>query len=235
MRVIPLQYQPMMIADEGTTTVVACEQLSGAPALIGRHHDLVAMQLGCLRAAEWQGRFPGIGLSLNLPPSYLYEPSLAPVVVASLRVAELDPSLLTLELLEDEELLLTETVIDNLLDLQQHGVQLALDDVGSGAFEDPDAVRCLIGRLQRYGIGLNKVKLDRTLAGQLTTRARPFIDLAGPATVVAEGVETPALRDLAFELGLAVQGWAVSRKLHPDQLESFFAANHLGWYPSLSA
>jgi EAL domain-containing protein (putative c-di-GMP-specific phosphodiesterase class I) len=230
-----LQYQPIVAPGlRDSVNVVAVEQLSGGGSY-GYAYDQMALRFGCIRMAEWQHVYPGLSLSVNVAPEYFGVPGYARSVIATLVATGLAPERLTLETLETSPLMLDETTIDNLLELQYTGVHLAFDDLGSGYFADPAVVADLLERLGRYGIRIPRLKLDVSLAGSLHHRARPFLDLGAGRHIVAEGVETPLALKAALELGLLVQGWAISPKLMPDALERFLSRSLVRPLVSMSA
>jgi EAL domain-containing protein (putative c-di-GMP-specific phosphodiesterase class I) len=100
-------------------------------------------------------------------------------------------------------------VAEVLAALRAHGVQLAVDDFGSGF-----SSLTFLARVQ-----VDEVKVDSTFVAAMTESAeaaaivRTTVDLGRRlgVRVVAEGVETPAQRSALEDLGcFAAQGWHIA-------------------------
>jgi EAL domain-containing protein (putative c-di-GMP-specific phosphodiesterase class I) len=147
--------------------------------------------------ARWRGRRFQIGV--NVSARQVSDPGFASYVASELHACGLPPQWLSLELTES-------TLIDGnpatertLNDLTALGVQLGLDDFGTGFSS--------LAYLKRFPIDF--VKIDRTFTDGLgvddndTAIVRATIALAHSLGIrtIAEGVESEQQRDLLHELG----------------------------------
>jgi len=223
-----LYYQPICnLADSST---------AGFEALIRWHHpaDGVIQPMDFLWFAEQTGLMHDIGLwaleracrdwptlrqhtncefpfvSVNLSPIQLTGESLVDDVKAIIARHNMSATELKLELTETVMIEHTEVALQILNRLTELGSSLALDDYGTG--------HSGLDHLQRYPIGT--LKIDRAfiepMLGSTQSMAivHSSIRLAHSLgmNVVAEGVETEAVREKLLELGCDFgQGWHFGR------------------------
>jgi FOG: EAL domain len=144
-------------------------------------------------------------VSVNLSPRSLSDPNLPGDVTDLLKRYGVEPKMLTLEITESAVLTGQPIVAETLAALRAHGVQLAVDDFGSGF-----SSLTFLARVQ-----VDEVKVDSTFVAAMTESAeaaaivRTTVDLGRRlgVRVVAEGVETPAQRSALEDLGcFAAQG-----------------------------
>jgi diguanylate cyclase (GGDEF)-like protein/PAS domain S-box-containing protein len=145
----------------------------------------------CRQAASWQALRPDgppFDVAVNVSTRQLQDPNLVRAVAAALEVADLSPSLLTLEITEGSLASDDVDVDHTLLALRGLGVRLSIDDFGAGYSS--------LGRLQR--VAVDELKIDRSFVAELGNGTdAPLVDaiLAMARrlglTVVAEGIETP--------------------------------------------
>jgi diguanylate cyclase (GGDEF)-like protein len=158
------------------------------------------------------------GISLNLSPRTLETPEFAPErFVARLSMAGWEPARVIIELTERDAVQDIERLRGVLTRLQATGLRVAADDVGAG-----NAGLRLLSQVH-----FDIVKLDLTLVQEGARRetslevVRSLADLAARwgATVIAEGVETPAQLRLIRSLPIAAaQGYLLGRPAAvPDQ------------------
>ncbi|HKP74649.1 MAG TPA: EAL domain-containing protein, partial [Longimicrobiaceae bacterium] len=143
---------------------------NGAIAAIGRW----ALRSACAQCAEWQRRFPSerpLTVGVNLSRRQLSQPDLAAQVSEALAAAGLAPASLVLEVPEAILVLNGAAAAERLWSLRDLGVQVAVDDFGTGATS--------LAMLQRFPAQI--VKLDRAFTDRLT-RGRPPL-AAHPAGV----------------------------------------------------
>ncbi|HMJ37083.1 MAG TPA: EAL domain-containing protein [Baekduia sp.] len=182
------------------------------------------LELACAQAAAWAALRPGrppLPVHVNLSPRQLHDQSLVETVQATLQATGAVPAALALEITES-------TLIDRgparlaLLErLRDLGVELQLDDFGTGWSSLSYLAQLPIGGL----------KIDRSFVAGLDTGHAPIVDAivrlarAFALPVVAEGVETAdqlaALRRLGCGLG---QGYLFSRPLPAEELRWLVAA-----------
>ena len=192
-------------------------ELFDAAELAGR---TVELDLACLEivAAGAVGMSPESILTLNLSPRTLEADDFsAGSLVALVRKVGLDPTRIVLELTEREQIEEMERLRRNVTACRAAGFRLAADDVGAG-----NAGLRLLSQLQ-----FDIVKIDLSLvqggAGQESSMSviAALQDLARRwgASVIAEGIETPAqLRAVrALEVG-AGQGYLLSRPISAEDV-----------------
>ncbi|HEY9481960.1 MAG TPA: bifunctional diguanylate cyclase/phosphodiesterase [Micromonosporaceae bacterium] len=156
-------------------------------------------------ADEWCRAGMPMRVSVNLSPRSLSDPNLPGDVTDLLKRYGVEPKMLTLEITESAVLTGQPIVAETLAALRAHGVQLAVDDFGSGF-----SSLTFLARVQ-----VDEVKVDSTFVAAMTESAeaaaivRTTVDLGRRlgVRVVAEGVETPAQRSALEDLGcFAAQG-----------------------------
>lgn len=167
--------------------------------------------LSQLRLWERQGLV--LNASLNLPPSVLREARLPAMLADALAESQVAAGRLTLELLETEQWAGDERVERNLASVKQIGVQIAMDDLGSGYSS--------LLRLRQLNFDL--VKIDQGLVRDVQHQPEMVRAIVGGLSdlmhrvgisVVVEGLETEELIRLATELGAdGGQGYAIARPM----------------------
>jgi diguanylate cyclase (GGDEF)-like protein len=167
-------------------------------------------------AEEWGKRGLPMRVSVNLSPRSLADPNLPGDVLAMLKAYNIEPAMLTLEITESAVVTGQPIVSEVLGALRAHGVQLAVDDFGSGF-----SSLTFLARVQ-----VDEVKVDSTFVAAMIESAeaaaivRTTVDLGKRlgVRVVAEGVETPAQRSALTELGcVAAQGWHITPPVPADR------------------
>jgi diguanylate cyclase (GGDEF)-like protein len=157
-------------------------------------------------------------VGVNVPPGLLLDASFPERVAAVIERHGLDGQQLVLEITEDsllDDLPVAREVADRLRDL---GVQLSLDDVGSG----------YASLLHLRHLPLDAAKIDRVFVDDIDTSAdaRHFLravlacghDLG--LRVVLEGVERAGQAELLRSLGATyAQGHHYGRPAHPDDID----------------
>lgn len=218
------------------------ERIIGAEALVRWHHPtkglllpgvfidlaeetglivpigLQVLRQACLQAAEWSGQGRPIRVSVNLSPRQISEPRLAEDLRAAINGANLDPSLLCIELTEST-LMREDAAADVLKRIRALGVALSVDDFGTGYSS--------LAYLQRFP--LDELKIDRSFIRGLGTEPSATALVAaimGVAralglSVVAEGIEEPAQLEVLRGMDCdAAQGFLFMRPQPPDVLAS---------------
>jgi EAL domain-containing protein (putative c-di-GMP-specific phosphodiesterase class I) len=167
-------------------------------------------------ADEWGRAGLSMRVSVNLSPRSLVDPNLPSDVADLLKRYGVEPHMLTLEITESAVVTGQPIVTDVLAALRAHGVQLAVDDFGSGY-----SSLTFLARVQ-----VDEVKVDSTFVAAMTESAeaaaivRTTVDLGRRlgVRVVAEGVETLAQRAALTELGcFAAQGWHITPPVRAEQ------------------
>ncbi|MDB5607874.1 MAG: Diguanylate cyclase (GGDEF)-like protein [Bradyrhizobium sp.] len=228
-----LNYQP--IYDTGTRRLIACEALlrwndpvRGAvspidfiPAaedsgFIGPLTEWV-LSHACVEAMAWP---ESVQVSVNLSPLNLSQPALVATVARILADTGLAPRRLVLELTEGLLLEKSDDVRETLLGLKALGVELWIDDFGSG--------HANLSYLQQ--LSCNVVKIDRSFLEEHDKRRELLSGMillaqACGLRVAVEGVETTEHDQLLQELGCdLLQGFLLARPMSAERLRASFAA-----------
>ncbi|OYW30643.1 MAG: hypothetical protein B7Z51_06410, partial [Methyloversatilis sp. 12-65-5] len=176
------------------------------------------LEKACAQMAVWDkaGLSP-IPVSINVSPADLAAADFFDKITAALQRHGLSSNRLELEILETSEVSAGSTVRTMLQRLRDIGVKIALDDFGTG----------YSSLVYLTEIPADILKLDlafiRNLAGDMRQQGivRQVISLAHSLgfSIVAEGVEVPAQRDLLVNMECdLIQGFLYSRPLPPDEL-----------------
>ncbi len=177
----------------------------------GLHQSLAALR-------HWEKHGVLLDLSYNLPPCTLRNADCVEWVGDALRQHRLAPQRLTLELLENEAFGDEEDLRHNATRLHALGVQLALDDLGSG----------YSSLLRLRNLPFDVVKIDQSLVRGIASdnwRSVPLVsglvELARNlgVQIVIEGLETHVLLEFAGHLRADyAQGFAIARPMPAAQI-----------------
>lgn len=187
--------------------------------LMGQLSDVVAKQA----IEDYQTRLmAGIDLrvAINCAPPELLGPSFLPQFYESIAEWDIPVDRLVLEVTEDSFLADPQHTREVLLGLRSHGVQISIDDYGTG-FSSLTYLR---------NLPVQELKIDRTLIGNLATDDRSRMIVASTIQlahaldmrIVAEGVENAA--DLASLVAMGidtVQGYHLARPMPPTQINQW--------------
>lgn len=177
---------------------------------VAHEFALAILDAAIAEAALWRRRGASVPVSVNLSARDLLDPRLPGDVAEILIRHRLPPDRLVLEITETTMITDTPAVAVVLARLRRIGVQLSVDDVGTGYSS--------LAFLQQ--IPVHEIKIDRSFVSAMTTSesdaaiVRAAIELAHGRglRVVAEGVETlehvMALRALSCD---TAQGWHYGR------------------------
>ena len=180
---------------------------------------------------RWEEAGLSIGVSLNLPPGTLRDPDCPKWVEEALTRHRIDPSRLTLELLENREIEhhSQDQAINRLLGI---GVKLAMDDLGSG-----------YSSLQRLStMPFDNIKVDQGLLKRIRIAPLQTLSMIGTIVrmghdfeldVVVEGLEDVGMIEAATILGSPFgQGFALARPMPAEEIvewsRSFVLPNKSG-------
>ncbi|HEY9818890.1 MAG TPA: EAL domain-containing response regulator [Candidatus Obscuribacterales bacterium] len=171
------------------------------------------LQTACQQAVTWQEQhMPPIKLAVNISGAQFNRPDLIPEITQVLDHTGLSPQYLSLELTESLLVQNVESTINTLNELHARGLQVSVDDFGTGYAS--------LGYLQHFSF--NTLKLDRCFVKQVNQNTKnaaivmALIQMAHSLDldVIAEGVETEDERDfLAMHRCDAMQGYLFSRPL----------------------
>jgi diguanylate cyclase (GGDEF)-like protein len=225
-----LHYQPIVRAERGA--------IAGVEALLRWTHPTrgpippsvfvpVAEEAGLMdrlgefvlrRAIADAARWPDLYVSVNLSPVQIRDRGFVDVVSAVLKESGLEPSRLVLEMTEGVLIDNPDEMAVRLLELRALGVQLALDDFGSGYSS--------LSYLQR--LPFNKVKIDRSFVTSLDHSANGGVIIQAVVTlcralgmsVVIEGVETEEQRVLVRLAGCnEMQGYLFAKPAPREEID----------------
>ncbi len=193
-------------------------------AALGPDDFLILFEIGliksCQALADWEGLGIRTSVSVNFPPQGFSDPRYLRVISKSIENSGIDPTRLTLELTEEEELNELEISAKVLDSIKGFGVKLSQDDLGSGFSS--------LRRLEK--IGFNEVKIDQTLVRNPTDPKSPLKlieHLASLAhdlnlSVVVEGLESEALIEAATIMGADYgQGYAIAKPMPGRDIADF--------------
>jgi diguanylate cyclase (GGDEF)-like protein len=231
-----LNYQP--IYDAVTRRIIACEALlrwndpvrgSVSPidfipaaedsGFIGPLTEWV-LSRACEEATAWPDP---VQVSVNLSPLNLRQPALVATIARILDQTGLPPRRLVLELTEGLLLEKSNDVRGTLLELKALGVELWIDDFGSG--------NANLSYLQQ--LSCNVIKIDRSFLEQHDKRRELLSGMISLAQacglrVAVEGVETTEHDELLQELGCdLLQGFLLARPMSSEKLRALFPEENL--------
>ncbi len=171
----------------------------------------------CKEASRWK---EPVQVSVNLSPLNLAQPSLVATVERILHTTGLPADRLVLELTEGLPLDSSAAVQCCLRGLKQLGVELWLDDFGSGYAN--------LGYLHK--LACNVVKIDRSFLAQHDKQREVLGGMIALAQacglrVAVEGVETVDHHLLLQELGCdLMQGYLFARPMPPEQIDALLSS-----------
>ncbi len=175
------------------------------------------LRLALQDAAAWHRAGRPLVVSVNVSPNCLLDEAFASVVREALDASGLAPPLLRLEVTESGMMTDPDRAVAVLQRVQKDGVQLSIDDFGTGFSS--------LNQLKR--ITADELKIDRTFIQNLATDpgdavlVRSAIDLAHnlDLSVTAEGIEDLDALIMLRELGCDhAQGFALAPPVPADEL-----------------
>ncbi|MDO8298787.1 EAL domain-containing protein [Lacisediminimonas sp.] len=180
------------------------------------------LEAACAQLALWAGR-PGLAhlcVAVNVSARQFHQDDFVDQVLSVLKRSGADPHRLKLEMTESTLIDSVEKVIAKMSVLKEIGVGFSLDDFGTGYSS--------LSYLKR--LPLDQLKIDQGFVRDIlidpndAAIARMIIALAASMglTVIAEGVETAAQRDVLADLGCSTyQGFFFGRPMPAQDFEAF--------------
>jgi EAL domain-containing protein (putative c-di-GMP-specific phosphodiesterase class I) len=180
------------------------------------------LRTACRECAHWQKVFPRarpVSVWVNLSGRQIAQPGLVREVTTALDEAGLAPESLVVELTETVLVMNDRAATDRLWELNELGVQLAVDDFGNGY----SSLACL------QGFPVDILKVDRSFTASMgdgsaespISRAVFAMGRTLELQTVAQGIETEAqwkrLEELGCELG---QGYLLGRPVGSEEAEA---------------
>jgi predicted signal transduction protein with EAL and GGDEF domain len=205
------------------TTVVGIAERTG---LMGALNFYI-LNAALRQASQWRSQDLAPHIAVNLSVGMLTDRELPSVIDQALRTWGADASKLTLEIAESSMIADAERSGAVLTRLKALGVRLAIDDFGSGYTS--------LAHLRRLPI--DEIKIDRPFVARVLddpgdrALVRSAIDLGHHfgMRVVAEGVETAAVRDAVSAYGCDfIQGNLVSLPLRPSAFHDWWMRTQRG-------
>ncbi len=183
------------------------------------------LRTACWRFASWQKQgMQAFPIAVNLSIRQLTQPNLADLIEGVLKENNLKPELLELEITEGIMMGDTKKAMEFLLRMHKLGVQMSIDDFGTG-FSSLSYLK---------NLPVNKLKIDQSFVRDIETDesdaaiVRSIINLGHrlDLKVVAEGVETVEQLDFLRIRGCdEVQGYFYSRPLVAGDFLKFVNSN----------
>ncbi len=205
------------------TTVVGIAERTGLMSAL----NFYILNAALRQASEWRADDIAPQIAVNLSVGMLTDAELPSVIDQALKTWSADASLLTLEVAESSMIADAERSGAVLTRLKALGVRIAIDDFGSGYTS--------LAHLRRLPI--DELKIDRPYVGRMVDNpgdralVRSAIDLGHHfgMRVVAEGVETPAVRDAVSAAGCDfIQGNLVSLPLRAPAFREWWFRTQQG-------
>jgi diguanylate cyclase (GGDEF)-like protein len=178
---------------------------------------LQVLEIGARDCRQWHLDGTDLQLSVNLAPSALLQDDLVEAISDVLDRHGRTPASLTLEITENVLVMGFERSLETLTRLRALGIQLSLDDYGTGY--------CSLTYLR--DLPVNEVKIDRSFVLTLCPGSTDAAIVASTVQLVralglrtvAEGVETPLALSTLRELGCdVVQGFLLGRPMPASQV-----------------
>ncbi|MFO1340418.1 MAG: EAL domain-containing protein [Burkholderiaceae bacterium] len=169
----------------------------------------------CRQLREWLDQGLRLRVSINMSAHQLRQDNLVQRIRRSLHAHTVDPSLLTIEIIES--VLMEDAAVNAFAGLAQLGVSLSIDDFGIGY--------CNFALLRKLPV--TQLKVDRSLFTDIqhSSDALAVVDAivkmahALGLRVVAEGVETDAQRDMLLALRCdELQGYLFAKPMSAERL-----------------
>lgn len=178
------------------------------------------MRTSLAQNKSWQDAgFEPLRLSVNFSARQFQEAAFIATVAEMLKVSNLDPKWVELELTESSIMKEPERAIEKLAELRRMGLRIAIDDFGTGYSS--------LSYLKRFP--LDTLKIDKSFVDDVCTnphdaaivRAMVTLGHALDLTVIAEGVERQDQLEFLSSIGCDVfQGFLFSRSLSADDFRS---------------
>jgi diguanylate cyclase len=190
--------------------------------------DCWVLQEACRRGAQWCDA--GGIIAINLSARTLQQEDVVRTLSETLHRTAISPRQLVMEITETTLLSGTGATLHNLGRLRELGVQLSIDDFGTG--------HSSLSQLQQTDVDVLKIDqsfvsvMDQDTSSAAIVSAIITLGHALGLTLVAEGVERPTQAALLREQGCdTAQGWLFGRPLPAEALDRAFVLS----FPQLSA
>ena len=180
----------------------------------------------CRQAKAWQEQgLPSMKMSVNISPFHFHERGFIKFVQDCLEAVKLDPAVLNLEITEGVIMSQTDDIIKILQDLSEMGVQLSIDDFGTG-FSSLSYLRTL---------PVDKLKIDQAFIKDMN-RDDSALSLVEAVirlghsfnlNIIAEGVETEEQLNKLHAMNCdQAQGYFIKRPEKEDEITRWIKAEY---------
>ena len=183
----------------------------------------LSLEAGILTLQACRLSHPALKMSVNVHTAVLTHDGFAGRLIAALREQQMDPRRITLEILEGDDFLNIESAFAEIQILRAAGIQIALDDVGSGYSS--------LKRLRELPV--DSFKLDQAFVRGLLQQPDDLQFVASMISLarglrkklVVEGVENSDIANALQVLGVGLaQGYAIARPMPTDVLRYWMAS-----------
>jgi EAL domain-containing protein (putative c-di-GMP-specific phosphodiesterase class I) len=201
-------------ADGRSVAPIAFIPVAERSGLIGELTDSILSQ-ALSACARWRKTRPDCRVAVNISPLLLDDPSLTDRIERKLQAHGVPPGALVLEITESNGIPDTSCATEILTRLRIRGVNLSVDDFGTGHSSLLSLVR----------LPFNEMKIDQAFVREAVysrdarkvVRASASLGRELGLNVVAEGVETEVIAQIVEEAGCHVgQGWLYGRAVPPE-------------------
>jgi len=182
------------------------------------------LEQGCYQAKIWMDMGTPIRMAINVSAHQFRQHDFTQIVADALKLSQLPPSLLELELTESVIMSDAEENIARLIELKALGISLAVDDFGTGYSS--------LSYLKRFPIDI--LKIDRSFMCDINSApddraiVEAILALAGSLNlgVIAEGIEYSNQIDiLQKSKQLLLQGYLFSRPVAAQYIPALLSQN----------
>ena len=187
--------------------------------LMGQLSEVVAKQAIEDLQMRWRTDID-LRVAINCAPPELLGPTFVPYLCAAIAEWKVPVDRLVLEVTEDSFLADPQHTREVLLELRSHGVEISIDDYGTG-FSSLAYLR---------NLPVQELKIDRTLIGNVATDDRSAMIVASTIQlahalklrIVAEGMENAADLAALVAMGIdTVQGYYLARPMPSSQINQW--------------
>jgi len=172
-----------------------------------------------------------VPIAVNLSAKVINQPGLVRQIQSALRIWNVPPEALVLEITETAVMDSPEQSMRCLKEISEMGIKLAIDDFGTGYSS--------LAYLKMLPV--SELKVDKSFVQQLATDpddrkiVESIINMAHnfDLKVIAEGIEDETSYEILMGMGCEIaQGYLVSKPLKPEQFEQWLREDN--WYRPVS-
>lgn len=187
------------------------------------------LEQACRQARQWLERGLSIRIAINMPHQQFRRKPFVEELTGLLQQHQLLPSAIELEITESQAMTDPEETLATMKALTAMGVQLSLDDFGTGHSSLSHLKRLPVSRLKidrEFVKGIPDDEADVAMVRGMVALGRSL-----QMQIVAEGVETTEQLTFLQQCGVhVIQGWLIARALKPADLQELvLRADHLTW------